>query len=452
MNRPLGTGEKWWWMADRAAPGHVVVVFRVRGPLEPDTLRRALRAAQDRHPLLGAHVATDGGVPRFVTDGTADIPVIVEEGELGDRWTEVAEAEVHRPFEGERHAHARAIVYQGGEHAEVVLVFGHVLGDAISLWSILLDILRFAAEIAEGREPEVRRLPERPSVDDMLPPQFKGREGLRMLGRATRGVMKTAAQRPKKLKPDVEAPVDQRRTRLIFRTLDEEVGRAIQERADQEATGVHGAIAAATLKALAADIGRGRKTTVAAQQTVNLRKMLRPRIPNKEIGVYGTAVVTAHRVDASTELWGLAREVTNGYRTAVSNGEHLGGLPLLKMAGRRYDRAGDQAPQRYLKAMTRASVATLFMTIVPPAPSRDFAIGPFEVDQMRGAGALGWFGEFGVAAPSGGEVLDVGFAYAEPAISRERAERLVDEAVANLERMSGVQRPQAARPAGASVA
>lgn len=444
MERRLGVGEKYWYMADRAAPGNGVALVRLRGPFTHEVLRGALDAAQRRHPLLGVHVERRADGPWFVSEGTRRVPIEVLERRGDQDWQPLAEREVHLSFATELDPLLRVILLRDDERSDVLFTFGHIVGDITSLIAFLLDVLRFATDVAEGREPEVKPLPERPASEELLPPQFDGEEGRQRRREILKAFAQVATRKPQKLKPDAKVPPAARRTKMLERRLSSEVSTGLQERCQAIGISPHGAIVAAALTAIAADIERGRRRrrggkapkqmTLGCQQSVNFRRQLRPRVRNSEIGLYGSGVVTWHGVGGGREPWDLAPEITRSFQDAVDRGEHLVLFPLLARVDRLLGRGKDD-PQRYLRFMTAFNGAALFATMAGGVPEID-VVGPFEVELITGAAALSWLGSFAVGAPMAGDEVVVGFAHAEPTVSAEHAGRLADATVAILAEMA----------------
>ncbi|WP_412538007.1 amino acid adenylation domain-containing protein [Longispora sp. K20-0274] len=92
-NRPtLSPPQRRMWFHDQlalgAAPYNIALAERLRGPLDPAALARALRAVAGRHDVLRWRIPAEGGVPFPVREDPADVPLPVVD--LTDRPGELA--------------------------------------------------------------------------------------------------------------------------------------------------------------------------------------------------------------------------------------------------------------------------------------------------------------------------------------------------------------------------
>jgi hypothetical protein len=97
MSRPLGFSESFFHFM-HGPDAHVVAVgARMHGPIRVEVLVSALARAQERHPLLRAHVGEEKGVLRFREEGTTAIPLRVRDAP-GDTFEAAMEAEIATPL------------------------------------------------------------------------------------------------------------------------------------------------------------------------------------------------------------------------------------------------------------------------------------------------------------------------------------------------------------------
>ncbi|ONI86818.1 hypothetical protein ALI22I_24845 [Saccharothrix sp. ALI-22-I] len=163
---PLSFGQQRLWFLDRFSPGSAVynvpVAFRLRGPLDPVALRRALNVLVNRHAALRTTFPDSGGEPvqLVAPTGTATLTVHHLFGE-------------DRDAQAQRFADERGGIgfdlHQGplfaaslGRFADddhvLVLNMHHIIADAWSL-SVLLGELGQAYDAAlEDRDPDLPAL------------------------------------------------------------------------------------------------------------------------------------------------------------------------------------------------------------------------------------------------------------------------------------------------------
>ncbi|MER7825725.1 amino acid adenylation domain-containing protein [Streptomyces sp. NPDC096097] len=150
------------WLVDRMAdgtPGYAIPeVVRLRGPLHPEPLRRALTAVVTRHaPLRTVFEERDGAPHPVVLPAPAAVPMPVLDlgeaplAELEERAHALAREEVRRPFDLAAGPLLRALLIRlGAEDHLLVLVVHHIATDGWSmglLWQELSE--GYAAFLAE---------------------------------------------------------------------------------------------------------------------------------------------------------------------------------------------------------------------------------------------------------------------------------------------------------------
>jgi hypothetical protein len=251
-----------------------------------------------------------------------------------------------------------------------------------------------------------------------------------------------------RLEPDADVADDATVSRLVERPLTADATGALLERCDAEQASLMGAVTAAALVAVREDIaarGGPAAPTIACQSTVDVRRMLRPRVSRREVGLFASGVVTMQQVAADASFWDLARGASARYRDAVFRGEHFVGIPLGRAVQRMLDRRPGDTPSHYMALMRRMSPAAFAVSVMSGQPIERERIGDFELLDVGGLTGLSWLGPMLLAADRVGERLRLGLVHAEPVLARERAVALAGRMGTALETAAGV-------PAGASAA
>ncbi|TCO45316.1 non-ribosomal peptide synthetase [Actinocrispum wychmicini] len=130
----LSPSQRRLWFLDQLAPGssayNVAFAERVRGPLDVDVLRAALRTLAERHEVLRWRIVASGGVPEAVCDPIADVPMPVIPA--GDPDVQLA-ADAATPFDLATGPVWRVRVYRLGPDDHVLsIVLHHAVADG---WS-----------------------------------------------------------------------------------------------------------------------------------------------------------------------------------------------------------------------------------------------------------------------------------------------------------------------------
>jgi amino acid adenylation domain-containing protein len=161
-------GQQSLWYAHQlsSTPGayNIAGAARVRAPLDPDALRRALHRLVERHPALRTTYPEYRGRPSVKVHDALDAVLSIEDAA---RWSEEElllrrSEETNRPFDIEVGPLLRIFVWKrSDEESDVLVVMDHIIGDFWSI-SILVEELGklYAAELA-GLEVELAALPIR---------------------------------------------------------------------------------------------------------------------------------------------------------------------------------------------------------------------------------------------------------------------------------------------------
>jgi hypothetical protein len=242
-------------------------------------------------------------------------------------------------------------------------------------------------------------------------------------------------RRPRRLEPEHRADPRERRTRIIPPVaLSPEVTSGLVETSARRGTSVHAAVCAATLHAAALDLGRPGCVRLACHSSINIRRMLRPRVGRNELGMYASSITTYHDVCPDSDLWTHADRAAAGLLEGIARGDQFAGAPFARWIRRLYG-LKDRNSMKYGLVMERGNPTSLVVSTTTPV-SPDQSVGPFTVDGLGAGLAMSWYGLVGVNAGLKGDSLSVGFVHVEPAISSARAARFADAVIQGLDEMA----------------
>jgi hypothetical protein len=297
--RPLGPFERMYHRRQQTRTMHFCVVAELAEDLDPSALAAGLRVVQQRHPLLTVYVEDD---PRtrlgfYRPASVPPIPVTVVDAETGRSWRDLVAAELTRPFDTSVAPMIRMVLLRSGQDtpAAVILTVDHVIADGLSTASILRDL--FAA--LNGHE--LQALPVPPSQEDLIG-GVRNAQPAAALGAHNQ----TRREQPEWLATlSTVRPFDGALPHLGTVAFDEDLTRRLIARARAEHTTVHSALVSAMSRVI---IESGRNEFV---------RMLTPCDFRSHIGVdddvclYFTTTRTAFAREQLTDLWGMARMVSD---------------------------------------------------------------------------------------------------------------------------------------------
>ena len=97
--RPLGAGERIFWLHDRAHLLHFALTAHISGSFSLEQLQEALTLVQQRHPFLRVRIAIDETDQPWFVEHSASIPLRVVPRQSEDHWQREVEAEIATPFD-----------------------------------------------------------------------------------------------------------------------------------------------------------------------------------------------------------------------------------------------------------------------------------------------------------------------------------------------------------------
>ena len=159
---PLSRAQELLWvhqqMDPRSSAYNVALVRRVRGPLDLESIRRALAVVTDRHEALRTRFVEVGGEPRQVVMPQAEAECEVHDLRASPAEQREAEARAivgqvaRTPFDLASGAGPRAVLVRvDDEEAVLVLVVHHLVCDGASAAIVLAELSAAYASEIDGR-------------------------------------------------------------------------------------------------------------------------------------------------------------------------------------------------------------------------------------------------------------------------------------------------------------
>ncbi|MCP5042354.1 MAG: non-ribosomal peptide synthetase, partial [bacterium] len=163
---PLSFGQEQVWIIEQLAPGngayHIPMALAVRGDLQIDPLRRAVRTLVDRHEIFRTTIGEHGGVPyqRIDAGAQAELCVVPAAETAGDiDLDDRIRSEIQRPFDLEAGPLVRVTLFQRNPESVLLFAIHHTAGDGWSLGVLRRELFALYEAYAEGREPTLESPP-----------------------------------------------------------------------------------------------------------------------------------------------------------------------------------------------------------------------------------------------------------------------------------------------------
>lgn len=432
--RALGNIERGCWLIDQTAPMNVLAVAQVAGRLDPARLAAALELLQRRHPLLRVCVQLDRGVPTYFYSA-APIPFSIVSRRDGSHFHELVTDERNRPFHADQAPLLRLTVLHGQAESELVFTMHHLISDGASSTYLLRDML--LALSGDAPAASWAPLSVQPALEDLMPAAERGFSGRT---RSAQFLYEQAftffVRRPRLLREQQPVPSGKRLSAVSHQQLSRDQTTGLLGACRQQGVTLHGAICAALLLAVGAEVRAEAATPdplLGCCTPVNLRRVLQPQI-GQDMGLYVGPIVTFHRLPADRKLPSLAAELTRQIHAA-----RAASVPTQALATQSRLLPSWVSPQQaarhlYNRLFGTVSVTNMGVLDIP------LSYGDLRLTAVHIGGSNNPFGSLisiGVTTLAG--QLFMNFNYNQHIVSDDRLQRVV---TATMGALSAASRPQ----------
>ena len=313
MNRLLTASEHLMWLSYNTSLRNVTLSATIKGSFTIDSLTEALAWLQLRHSRLRVKIVINNqNQPQFSLENVPPIPLRVIERQGEEHWCREMEEELCHPLNWSEEPLLRILLLHSPDVSNLIITFHHCIGDGLSGAYLIRDILQFIGELDSPRE----LLPDLPPVDELIPNVTKNwvKEDLDdwLKGES---ILIATYQNNQRLNTSKTLPI-----RLFNWTLSSPETTKLVARCREEKTSVHGALCAAFLLAIAAEVKSPNEIIIKCRTPVNIRKYLTIDV-GINLGEYIARPSTAHRLSQKTDFWDLAREVKDKLNQVIANGK-----------------------------------------------------------------------------------------------------------------------------------
>ncbi|MEV0465448.1 hypothetical protein AB0I30_09945 [Nocardia tengchongensis] len=405
--------------------------IRIDGRMTTAQLTQAAARIVAEHPLLRVRIEAraDGTRPRFVAATDPRVGIRTVRAAAGDETAAAAEVdavELREPLDWRTGPLVRLVDIVHGEGTadeshELILTIAHVIADALSMVSLLGQVVRYAAEQAPDPATIRSRPPLRPA-DELIP------RGSRSLTRAVLALILDQAvsvlSRPVLLPPEADVPPAQRRSRLICREFSTKESSELIALCKSRGVTVHGVLTAAMATAVAHEITPNSSRRVPIGSPVNCRGELEPPIGLEELGPYASSVSGYLLAGPNIDLWTTAHRSNRIVRQRLRLRQHLSGLASWRLV----------TPKSVAKSgfivnlVNQRAARTVLVSNIGLSAFPDRA-GDWRLSGLQGAVGVSCVSYMVAGAVTSGGVLRWNFTFAEGVLSAARAHRIADHAV-----------------------
>ncbi|MGW7089039.1 phthiocerol/phthiodiolone dimycocerosyl transferase family protein [Streptomyces sp. NPDC054871] len=365
--RELGAFERTIDLYMHRNPVQFSLVAEIDRKVSQETLARALRGVQARHPLL--RVSVDRRAPQARYQW-AEGPIGVETAAEGTPWQAVVAGEQTRPIAPEPGPLMRTVLIPAEAGSVIVLTFAHQITDGSGGTRVVADLVAALDGITEGGEPV--------SGQDVPPAQ---EDLLRALDAAT-PTLGPPPQEELVHEPGELTPFSGRAPHVSAVALQRDLTARLVSRCRTEGVSVHAALCAGACTVF----HRAGRTRVRVLSPIDLRRAagLPDAVANRFAGAK-----TASEASQAGDFWELARH----HHQAL---ERQRAPRVLKAGSEALAQQPPATPEEAEAMMTVATAADIQITnlgvVEMPADGRTCLTalwGPAQTTQLRGEHVLG---------------------------------------------------------------
>ena len=322
-SRPLGEQERLLNYLHAFGGLIAIQVLHVRGRIDPPLVREALAWLQSQHPILRAHVRYGNLVfrrlppfayrqPWFDTEGTPDIPLSTVTDPDPEAWRGIMAKDLRTPIKRGKTPRVRVTLVRQSADAEVthiVICADHATIDAQSGNMLGRQLLDYLAD------PEAAKA--KPPIHETLPPPLEA------------GLPKKPDSGARRYEPALRLPPQKvaggkQETRVISHHLGPNATAELKAAIKANRTTLHGAVTAAFLIAMRERFGVEALTCLT---TIDLRRLMKPALPQATYGCYIDILRTRH--DIGADFWATARDASFRLITALAKDQETASIMKL---------------------------------------------------------------------------------------------------------------------------
>ena len=165
----------------KVANSHISMVATILGNVSVDELKRVIKKMQQRHPILNAHLYSEGKEVYALVDGVLEIPVKVVKRISDDQWRNEIIQQHKIPLDMEKGPLIRFILLYSVEISDLIIFCQHTICDGMSLAYLSRDIIIYLGDPTK----KVELLPPPPLVnEDNIPSDIKPSLMMRIFGKS----------------------------------------------------------------------------------------------------------------------------------------------------------------------------------------------------------------------------------------------------------------------------
>ncbi|MDT9178364.1 MAG: condensation domain-containing protein [Limnospira sp. PMC 1291.21] len=392
---------------------NVVIVSKLKGVLDEQSLRKSLDLVQERHPRLNCHIVGSGNDLFFHSTGTQPIPLTIIFNVQPDLWQEIVIEEMNTKIESEK-CLVRAILLtpkDPNNFSYFITTIHHAIIDAACGINLHSEIFKLCQDIGNQQTIDSSKKLEAPPSLEKIISNYSIKD--KPLPKPSKYI--------DKLPCDKYVPYLERRCKLIQRHLSATVTKNLISQCKEKGATVHGAISSGMMLGLADHIRiQEEDFHFSCRSSVNMRKRVVPPVSNEDICMLVSALTSFHIVDNQTSFWDLTQQVTAQIKTRLNTTEVYNVIKDYR-----------KGIESTLENTQQTSFSIFVTNIGNVEISADY--GQVQLEEISYVLSTNIMGSvFAVAVSTFQGKITLNFLYSEPLVSQQTIEQLVEDTIKHI--------------------
>ncbi|NET59043.1 MAG: hypothetical protein F6K47_23730 [Symploca sp. SIO2E6] len=305
--------------------GLVASVMRLRGSLEIPVIEQSLSLLQQRHPFLQMQIVQEKDGMYFAAQATRRIPLRIVKRNKENQWLEVLEEELNYKIDIQQDPLIKLAYIpaaSGSDVFDLIFFIHHSISDGICLVQLCREFLDYCARITEGEQVKVDRLPLSPPSEELLP--LSKNVSLKFFLFKLKFICEQLLKKPHQLAPDIDSPVSEQKSRLVHRFLNERQTKRLCQICKKEGTTVTAALNTAMVLTLKNELAIPGDAYINAIIAVNNRQFIPSEFAHhKNLSFMAGGIWIFENIFNKASFWERARNSRQKIEQGLRSNHHF---------------------------------------------------------------------------------------------------------------------------------
>jgi len=308
VNRRLGRAERFFWLFDQASTMSFSFYALLDGELDISNVQQAMNRLQQEQAMLRVQVCVEANNAYFRTVEGQAIEVQVLKSDAA-HWRKDVLGQVGVPFSANAYPLIRCFYMPMQGQSVVFFICHHAIADGSSVSNLMQRLLKLATNPVLLNDP-VEFPPSHEALDSLLPAGYQGTKGgLRAL------VNRSAEMRdwyrygnPKHVSVFKKQSLGRCQPSCIFLKLTQLETSALLASCKAKGFSLQSVLIAAQLYSLNSLGAKNSWEPMAISSAVDLRTQLTESVPDNELGLYISFVLTVLKFKEGEPFWSIVEK------------------------------------------------------------------------------------------------------------------------------------------------